>query len=147
MNYGKAISPAWGEKYDSLSDDEKLSYLINLEKSDASLGLYAFYKRAVEWMKNPQVFLCRFEDLVGPNGGGNIHTQKQTIISLSEHLGYQITEDHLQCILDNLFGGTPTFHEGQINSWPKYFNEYNKQLFKEQLADMIVALGYSDDNW
>jgi len=146
MNYRKTISPFWGEAYASLSDDDKLSYVIRYPDQD--YGVRTFYQRAIEWMKNPNVLVCRFEDLVGPNGGGDSQLQENTIRQLIEHLGYPLSEERIKYIIENLYGGTATFFSGQINSWPKYFNEYNKQLFKEEMGDILISLGYEqDDNW
>ncbi len=105
--------------------------------------------RFIPWTKTKGVYSLRFEDLVGPSGGGSLKRQIREIIKISHHIGYPI-EDFRQAkkIADNLFGGTTTFRQGQIGTWKKTFTEEHKKIFKEVAGQLLIDLGYEKDmNW
>jgi len=68
----------------------------------------ASLQEALKWINNPSVLLCRFEDLVGPLGGGSRIKQLETIRSLAIHLGEDLSEQKIEEISDSLFGDTFT---------------------------------------
>lgn len=106
------------------------------------------FQYAAEWMKDPTVFVCRFEDLVGPKGGGNKKKQHETLAALATYLGYSLSKKEISSIASQLFGGTWTFRKGKIGGWKKYYNKENKRLFKELMGEAVVNLGYEkSDNW
>ena len=87
----------------------------------------------------------RFEDLIGPNGGGDWETQLETIQKIADHLGITVTEEKIERVARNLFGGTGTFRKGQIGAWKKHFKEHHKQAFKAIAGQLLVDLGYETD--
>lgn len=131
-------------KFKQLSLEERISQSILFP--DAYLGLHLFCKKAVEWMEDPSVFVCRFEELVGPQGGGDRKVQEEAIRTLAEHLGYPLTQNRIAYIADNLFGNTFTFHEGKIGSWHYHFKEHHKKLFKDVMGQELIKMGYAQDN-
>jgi sulfotransferase 6B1 len=126
--------------------DERLSKAIM--QPDANCGTGWFARNALEWIKNPTVFVCRFEDLVGPLGGGSRNDQEATIEALGKHLGYELSKERVAEIADTLFGGTLTFRKGQIGEWREHFSPQHIDLFKSALGKELIELGYeSDNNW
>ncbi len=103
---------------------------------------------ALEWMQNPTVLVCRFEDLVGSKGGGSDIKQVAAINSIVKHLHYDFSAEHIQEIADDLFGDTITFRVGQIGAWRQVFTSEHKKLFKEKMGEELIELGYEkDDTW
>jgi len=109
---------------------------------------HSMARHALLWLNDPTVLLVRFEDLVGPLGGGDSERQKKTIQSLSHHLGVDLSESRTETIANSLFGESRTFRKGQIHAWHDYFQESHKQLFKQVMGKELIALGYEkDDSW
>lgn len=112
------------------------------------IGLYNFYKMYLPWAESKNFKLIKFEDLIGEKGGGSAEKQLQAIIEIGQHLGVKMTPKKTQSIIDNLFGGTWTFREGQIDSWKNYFTPKIKHAFKQdhRLVKLLIDLGYEQDS-
>ncbi len=119
---------------------------------DMYLGLGVFFREAIEWMKDPSVLVLRYEDLVGPQGGGNSVVQHMMLKVFFEHVGLALSDEEIQSVADEAFGrkGTEnsTFRKGQIGTWTQYFAEEDKRLFKKLYGEVLIAFGYEqDDDW
>lgn len=132
------------QDFNVLPQDERLSKSILFP--DKYLGVSLFCKKAIEWMEDPKLLVCRFEDMIGPEGGGDRAKQKETIKALAAHLEVSLSEDRINFITDNLFGGTFTFHQGKIGSWRSHFKDYHKDLFKKALGNELQKLGYEKNH-
>ena len=148
--YWMQENPWWGivspDKFNQLSFDEKIIAAILLP--DKAYGIGRFVRNALDWMKNPTVFVCRFEDFVGPEGGGSRKRQEEAIKALAKHLGYPLEPGEAAEIADQLFGGTWTFRSGQIGGWREYFTPEHVKLFKQAMGKELIELGYEvDDQW
>ena len=103
---------------------------------------------ALPWIGDPNVVILRFEEIVGPSGGGKLKIQQKAIVKLANALGLVVTTPKLKEITDNLFGtnaGPPlpsTFHSGQIGSWKHCYTDEHKRLFNEIWGNAQIALGY-----
>jgi hypothetical protein len=126
-----------------MSFAEQLNYVIDFPKD--YWGIREYSLMALEWMKDPSVFVCRFEHLIGPKGGGNPLQQKETIDALGRYLGYILSSEDIIYIQDHLFGETDTFREGKIGSWKKHFLPQHTELFKHVMGKELLELGYSDE--
>lgn len=152
---GRMKLPVWWEvpedfveKFMELTFSEQLNAVI--EFPTAYHGIESFLHRTMIWMRqpNPTVLVVRFEDLVGPKGGGDSELQKKTLQEIARHLGYELSPESINDVADNLFGDTETFREGKIGSWQDNFCNNNKRLFKKIMGDYLIELGYEkDNNW
>lgn len=132
--------------------DDMLMYLIRKDKtlpSPTVMNIYRHAKNASEWIKEPNVVVCRFENLVGPKGGGDLLIQQKSISMLANFLNVSLTESRLNEISDDLFGFATggafngTFREGKIGSWKQLFKKEHIQAFEEEgWADLQLSLGY-----
>jgi len=97
------------------------------------------------WLNRPEVMVLRFEDL--------ITDMTSTIGRVLDHAvkrGFLITGER-DLAIENLEGGvdpkrSPTFRLGRVGSWRNSFTDEHKRLFKEVAGDLLVQLGYEDDN-
>jgi len=105
----------------------------------------AIYKRYIGWIDFSNTYAVRFEDLIGPQGGGSSQAQLQNILNIATHTGISVTQEQASLIANGLFGGTPTFHKGQIGTWKKEFTEEHKDLFKKHAGQLLIDLGYEED--
>jgi hypothetical protein len=134
------------QKFATLSQDEQLSEVINFPQNWYSVKRFA--KKALEWMKEPDVFVCRFEDLVGPQGGGSRIRQEKVIRDLATHLGYSIEEEDIFYIADNIFGDSYSFRKGQIGRWHEFFKPKHVEEFKKTMGKLLIKLDYEKNlNW
>lgn len=146
---GKAQSSSWWtplskEKFSSLSFKDQITEIIK-SKNDRT-GISASIESALLWSKNPSVYVCRFEDLVGPKGGGSKEKQQRAILAIAQQLGIPLSDQQAIIIGESLFGDTHTFREGSIGSWKKDFTHYHKTLFKDLMGQGLLDLGYELDN-
>jgi hypothetical protein len=107
----------------------------------ASLG--ARYRLMEGWARDPQVLQVRFEDLVGSGGGGKDDLQRETIAQILQFVEREPTEEIVGRTVENLFGGTSTFREGQIGSWQDGFEPVHKELFQSLADDLLERWGYT----
>lgn len=128
------------EGYDSLSKDDKIMYLINTDVPYMSLKLYAF--SADRWIVNDKVKTIRFEDVVGVNGGGCRIKQRRSIKRLCEFLGVTRSEQSIDYVVENIFGGTMTFKHGKIGTWKEHFNHDHIEAFNHVYGNLMKKWGY-----
>jgi adenylylsulfate kinase len=92
------------------------------------------------WLEMPNIIPIRFEDLVGPNGGGSFDAQFETILKLQLKLhapGRPL--DFMGRAFDK---ESPTFRKGQIGSYLEEFTEEHINLFKSLPQDFMEIYGY-----
>lgn len=95
----------------------------------------------------PNVYVCRFENLVGAKGGGNDDLLYQELINLAQFLNVDVETTKLQNMVSHLHGTkTFTFNEGKIGKWKEEFDNNLKKLFKKQLGHTLIEWGYETDN-
>lgn len=102
------------------------------------------YRSFFPWLTvdSSRVLVLRFEDLVGPKGGGTIEKQREALYKLARHIGFPLTEEKAAFIGDYLFGKSLTFRSGQIGEWKKVFTPEQKKRFEETYAADMAFLGY-----
>ena len=93
------------------------------------------------WMDACHV--VRFEDLVGPQGGGNRQTQAATVKGIYDFLMMELSDKLLASISDMLFSpDSPTFRRGSIGGWRESFDRELEVLFDEVVGDRVLPYGY-----
>ena len=96
------------------------------------------------WSNSSDNLLLKFEDLVGPNGGGTKNQQRKALSQIIKHLG--IEESYNENDLDFLgaasFGKTSTFRKGSIGRWKSEMSELERIMSKEYLLDVLINLKY-----
>lgn len=99
----------------------------------------------IPWISKPNVLVTRFEDLVGPQGGGSVHSQIEQILLIAHHLEVSISPKEAGNIAKSLFGGTHTFRRGVKGAWKEDFSPEVKDRCKHFLGDLLIQLGYEKD--
>jgi hypothetical protein len=111
-------------------------------------GINDLYTNIAPWADAPSVCAVKFEDLVGPAGGGSIEKQHNAIQRVANHLGLTLSDTVIALIANGLFGNSTTFREGKIGAWKEYFTQEHKDLFKKHAGQILIDLGYETDfNW
>lgn len=87
--------------------------------------------------------VVRFEDLVGPSGGGSPEAQSAALASIYEHLGMQVDAATGSSIGAQLFSQhSPTFRQGATSGWDRVFDGELAELFDEVVGDRSLPYGY-----
>jgi len=135
------------EKLNSLSVEEGLT--------DRIIALQPYYDSMREWSKctDPNVMLCKFEDLFGSD-------QIEMMSNLFNHLDVDLSDRKLRSLLaDYSFGSISGRAVGQVDEnshyrsgmpgdWKNYFNDDHKNAMKQATGSLLVDLGYeSNDEW
>ena len=91
--------------------------------------------------------VLRFEDLVGPGGGGDATRQRVAIASLLGHVELPSDDAAVDAIARNLFSSdSPTFRKGSAGGWRNAFDPELVALFDEVVGDRAVPYGYGSSD-
>jgi hypothetical protein len=106
------------------------------------------YRQFLGWERDEGAVTVKFEDLVGPKGGGTREAQQRAVRRVAEHVGVSVSEQTMRRIEDTLFGGGRTFRRGQIGGWREEFSPEHVQASKDVMGPLLVELGYeAGPNW
>ena len=133
--------------YQSLPDfDARLKVSI-LGRSDADVefpdiaGRFAPY---MDWLDQPFVMNIHFEDLIHDRAG----TLNRIIDRFLERAPLRTPRGLLLESLENSInpGKSPTFRSGKTGEWTKHFTDEDKRIFKDVAGDLLIRLGYEENN-
>jgi hypothetical protein len=96
------------------------------------------------WLRGPTL-VVRFEDLVGPDGGGDLDRQRQLVEAIYRHLGVDARSELVEHACSRLFSSdSPTFHKGAIGGWRTQFDDELLEHFRTTVGDLAEHYGYLD---
>ena len=138
------------EYYKALPDfGERLKVAITGIDQD---GLYMVsvkqrYASVLEWREQPNVMCIRFEDLINDRDA-----TLDAMLDEVESIGYKIPTPRKKALSILVEAIQPqkshTFRSGKVGGWQEHFTEEHKQLFKDVTGDLLVKLGYEENqNW
>jgi hypothetical protein len=129
--------------------EERINAAIQgVDEPDAELSsVRAKYENYLGWLETAGIHCIRFEDLIINRGA--------TLSGLLDYLevrGFRPNLSRgasLNLLKEGIAPGkSGTFRKGQPGNWMEYFTPANKALFKEVAGDLLVCLGYEqDDGW
>jgi hypothetical protein len=104
-------------------------------------GFATVYRALLRWESDPDCLVVRFEDLVGPQGGGNVERQYATIARIATHLGHRVDEvaERMAAVFDP---ASRTFRTGQINGWQSELDAASLAHLNAYCAPLCQAAGY-----
>jgi len=141
------------DHYQSLDDDhERLMASIRgvdgayTRDGDPLESIGEWMDRFLGWHDTAYTQVVRFEDLIGPKGGGDRERQRETVRMIADHLGVDLTPDTVDEVARNTFSAdSKTFRKGLIGDWQNHFTDEHVAAFKEETGDWLVELGYEPD--
>jgi hypothetical protein len=87
--------------------------------------------------------VVRFEDLIGPAGGGDRARQTAALREIFGFLGIPVTDGVIASIGSRLFSSdSPTFRRGATGGWREVFDPQTEALFDSVVGERAVAYGY-----
>jgi hypothetical protein len=103
------------------------------------------YEGVFQWLEQKHVMYIRFEDLIN-----NRDITLNAMLDQVEKTGYRIPtprEKALSVLVDAINPKkSHTFRSGKTGGWRQHFNEEHKKLFKDVAGDLLVRLGYEQNN-
>lgn len=133
------------------TDDERLMALIEGVEADTAFGsgVPSASERLDDylgWIGWPLALTCRFEDLIGPRGGGDAHRQLELIESVGRFINRPVSREQAQDIAAAVWSPKSiTFRKGKIGDWVNHFGPQHKQALKKRVGHHLVSLGYETD--
>ena len=100
------------------------------------------YRQFLGWERDPNAVMVRFEDLVGPKGGGSVEAQRRTVERVAAHVDRKTDERTMRLVEEELFGVGRTFRKGQSGGWRSEFKEEHVRATKQVVGPLLVELGY-----
>jgi len=133
-------------------DEQIQNYITGVSGSHSKEGIPLYnirksFENYLAWDQESFNLLIKFEDLIGPNGGGNLARQLDQVKKISEHLNSDLPESKLNSIAQHtFFSKSVTFRKGTTGEWRKYFTNSHKRHFKDVSSDLLISLGYEINN-
>ncbi|MGY0391273.1 sulfotransferase domain-containing protein [Bizionia sp. KMM 8389] len=121
---------------------EKLQAMIHGEK-DVLEPFNEVLSKFQPWINKPEVLCIKFEDLIGPNGGGDKQLQADAVKRIIEFIGIEVEATELESICGRIFSSkSSTFNKGKIGNWKRILNDEEKQWLNNTLKQQIKSYGY-----
>lgn len=112
--------------FEQLNADERLDFLMNGGHADPPgytfLPLRDAFASVLAWQQDRQTLVIRFEDLVGPLGGGSPTAQMACFEALSAHLDVTLSDETVNRVHEAFDPASPTFRTGRSDSWRQDLN-------------------------
>lgn len=138
------------ERFMEMSDDDqRVEAIITGMPPDRTGGALPSVAERIQqylpWLVGADA-VCRFEDLVGPAGGGDLERQLQAIDVVARACRRPLTPSAAEDVGSRLWSSaSPTFRKGRIGSWTEELSAHQTSLIAETAGELIARLGYGDD--
>jgi hypothetical protein len=120
-----------------------LRFLVD---GDAEAPPFAdFYTPYEGWKDAEDVIVVRFEDIIGPRGGGSLGVQLGVLTPLAERIGWSGDPSRLATAIGGTFNpGAGTFRRGTIDGWRDDLRELRGTVQWERVRALARRWGYVD---
>ncbi|NHK30571.1 MAG: sulfotransferase domain-containing protein [Asgard group archaeon] len=128
-------------KYCFENDEQFIESIIKGEKYiEEEFVLGDMFRHARGLLFHPYVHKTRFEELIGPKGGGDLDTQFNAIANLLKFL--DIDKNPVEIAAKAFSSKAETFHKGQIGKYKDVFTNEHIMLFNKLHGDILHEYGY-----
>lgn len=87
--------------------------------------------------------VIRFEDIIGPKGGGSKDKQLKVVYDIAEFLGIKIESGDAEKISSAIYSPRSiTFRKAKVNSWQGVFEEEHIQALDVETVGLLKKYGY-----
>ncbi|MGN6378218.1 MAG: sulfotransferase domain-containing protein [Gaiellales bacterium] len=123
-----------------------MQVITGFRNPDGTVALESIGERAANyaaWLDDPDIMVCRFEDLVGSGGGGNGEAQLEVVESVARHIQRPLSDTQLHSVADRVWSPrSHTFRSGRIGGWRDVLTDEHRAAVKDVAGDLLVRLGY-----
>ncbi len=103
-------------------------------------------QRYLAWRDDPRSLVVRFEDLIGPDGGGTAEAQRDAVARIAAHVGRDLAPDRLHRTAARIWSDrSSTFRSGRSGGWRDHFTDEHRRAFKATAGRLLIDLGYESD--
>jgi len=134
--------------YNSLPDfSERLQVAITGIDRDGlkMVSVKQRYEGVFQWLAQKNVMCIRFEDLINDRDA-----TLESMLDEVKKTGYKIPTPRGQALSILVDAIQPrkshTFRSGKTGGWKQHFTDEHKSLFKDVAGDLLVKLGYEENN-
>ncbi|AUJ63180.1 hypothetical protein B9057_02050 [Aestuarium zhoushanense] len=107
--------------YETLTEDERVDFTIHGGYANppglAVKSLNDALESVLNWGQHDGTLIIKFEDLVGPQGGGTADAQFACVQAIAAHLNVPMTDDLWAKVSQVFDPSSPTFRGGRIDAW------------------------------
>ena len=107
--------------YETLTEDERVNFTIYGGYANppglAVKSLNDAFESVLNWDQHVGTLIIKFEDLVGPQGGGTTDAQSACFQAIAAHLKLPMTDDLWAKVSQVFDPSSPTFRGGRIDGW------------------------------
>lgn len=126
--------PAGEERYGAVIS----GYRAEEEGRASFLPLAYLFERYEGWLTAPDVLVLRYEDIIGPLGGGDREAQYHAYERLAEHIGLTIPPEELRSRVDVIYDpNAPFFVSGKTGNWRSILTERLASAVEETFAGKL----------
>ncbi len=120
----------------------RIELAIRGDRESAFPSLAERLEQFAGWLDSGAM-LVRFEDLIGPRGGGDRLTQIRLLGALCEYLSIGTGTPQSERLAEQIFSSlSPTFAKGRAGRWREVFDSDLLRLFEREAGEQAVRYGY-----
>jgi hypothetical protein len=133
------------------SDEERImatirGFGLDVATDHPRASIREIFEGYIPWLDDPSTLVVRFEDLVGPRGGGVSEKQLDEIKRIGDFVERPLSRERAQRIAQKMYSkGSLTYRKGIVGDWRNHFTEDHQRVFKEVAGDILIRLGYEKD--
>lgn len=116
--------------------EEKIDYALQ----DPQFPAADQFRKGLWLLNHPKVVSVRYEDLVGPAGGGSATRQVEAIGRVLAHVGSDRDAEKVAATVYN--PDSWSFYRGRSGGWRELFTARNNARFTERYGDILELYGY-----
>jgi len=137
------------EYYRSLPDFNARLAVSILGRPDAGIEFPNIADRFapyLDWLDHDEVLAIHFEDLINDRAAALTRIMEHLLARASIRASRESILDAMESSINPK--RSPTFRSGKTGEWKKYFTADHKEIFKREAGDLLIRLGYEqDDTW
>lgn len=129
------------------SDKERINIILKGQENIVK-PFHELIQNYAEWQKSKNVLTIKYEDLVGPNGGGTTEAQKEAILKIGEFIKISLSKNQINDLTSQIYNPkSPTFRKGQLDGWRSHLNEEHCATIKNSIVGLwMIENGYEQNN-
>lgn len=118
---------------------------VDIEGAPADPIAKRYMKRVGAWTGDEHTFLLRFEEIIGPYGGGLFSDQVVTSVRLRDFLGLGLGNSELaRAMITSFNPSLSMFRRGQIGGWRQEMAPNTAEFIRLEYGRTMDAWGYSE---
>jgi len=129
-------------------DDRINAVITGFQPKRGSLGLECLaerFERYLGWLDDEHTCVIRYEELVGPRGGGSLAQQHAAVDRVLRYLGVPNDAALTRQVADAAYSTTSaTFQQSQIEGRRDELSRQQRQLIESTCSDSMRRLGYAE---